>query len=37
MRNTCEKYSEIKALYKHREKIRNLSDKQNIVKMNQDK
>ena len=37
MRNTCEKYSEIKVPYKHRETIRNLSNNQNIVIMKQDK
>ena len=31
LRNTCEKYSEIKVPYKHRETIRNLSNNQNIV------
>ena len=35
MRKTCEKYSEIKVPYKHRE--RNLSNNQNIVIMKQDK
>ena len=37
MRNTCEKYSEIKVPYKHRETIRNLSNNKNIVIMKQDK
>ena len=37
MRNTCEKYSETKVPYKHRETIRNLSNNQNIVIMKQDK
>ena len=37
MRNTCEKYSEIKVPYKHREIIRNLSNNKNIVIMKQDK
>ena len=32
-----EKYSEIKVLYKHRETIRNLSNKQDIFIMKQDK
>ena len=37
MRNTCEKYSEIKVPYKHREITRNLSNNKNIVIMKQDK
>ena len=37
MRNTCEKYSEIKVPYKHRETITNLSNNQNIAIMKQDK
>ena len=37
MRKTCEKYSEIKVPYKDRERIRNLSNNQNIVIMKQDK
>ena len=37
MRKTCEKYSEIKVPYKHRERIINLSNNQNIVIMKQDK
>ena len=37
MRNTYEKYSEIKVPYKHRETIGNLSNNQNIVIMKQDK
>ena len=36
MRNTCEKYSEIKVPYKHRETIRNLSNNKNIVIMKQE-
>ena len=37
IRKICEKYSEIKVPYKHRERIRNLSSNQNIVIMKQDK
>ena len=37
MRNTCEKYSDIKVRYKHRGSIRNLSNNENIVIMKQDK
>ena len=37
MRNTSEKYSEIKVPYKHTETIRNLSNNQNIVIMKHDK
>ena len=36
MRNTCEKYSDIKVPYKHRKTIRNLSNNQNFVIMKQD-
>ena len=37
MRNTCEKYSEIKVPHEHRETIRNLSNNKNIIIMKQDK
>ena len=37
MKKTCGKYSEIKVPEKHRERIRNLSNNQNIVIMKQDK
>ena len=37
MRSTCEKYSDIKVPYRHRETIRNLWNNQNIVIKKEDK